>query len=63
MLDLDDIEVEEIFINTKDYPDFQDSYIISAFHISTGLDLRDEELDKLNECGEYVYEQCLDRVV
>ena len=56
MLDLAKLsEVEVEGINVSDYPDFCDSYISSASY--EGRELTEEELDKLNENGEYVLEQ------
>ena len=47
------VEVEGI--DMSDCPDFCDSYISSASY--EGRELTEEELDKLNENGEYVLEQ------
>ena len=42
-----------------DYPDFCDAYISKAYiHLGRGSrELTEEELDELNENGEYVLEQ------
>ncbi len=50
-----DIEIEGI--DGSDYPDFCDAYISNATWEDTGEALTEEELDKLNENGEFVYEQ------
>ena len=41
-------------IDTKDYPDFCDAYIASADY--DGKSITDEQLDKLNEDRDFVYE-------
>ncbi len=50
-----DIEIEGI--DGSDYPDFCDAYISNAIWEDPGEALTEEELDKLNENGEFVYEQ------
>lgn len=58
MLDLAKIsEVEVEGIDMSDFPDFCDSYISSASY--EGRELTEEELDKLNENRDYVYEQTI----
>jgi len=42
--------------NTQ-YPEFEDSSIIEAEFKDTGVALTDEELDELNDSGDFVYEQ------
>ena len=49
---IDDVEVDGI--DTRDYPDFCDAFIASASYM--GRDMTEEELDKLNEDSDYVYE-------
>ena len=53
---IDNIEIDGI--DTKDYPDFCDAYIVSADY--DGVPMNDEQLDKLNEDGDYVYENIMD---
>tara|TARA_R110002096_G_scaffold360119_1_gene553016 strand:+ start:81 stop:266 length:186 start_codon:yes stop_codon:yes gene_type:complete len=53
---IDNIEIDGI--NTKDYPDFCDAYISSADY--DGVPMTDEQLDELNEDGDYVYEHIMD---
>jgi hypothetical protein len=53
---IDNIEIDGI--DTKDYPDFCDAYIVSADY--DGVPMNDEQLDKLNEDGDYVYEHIMD---
>jgi len=53
---IDNIEVDGI--DTKDYPDFCDAYIVSADY--DGLPMTDEQLDELNEDGDYVYGHIMD---
>jgi hypothetical protein len=47
---IDNIEVDGI--DTKDYPDFCDAYIESADY--DGKPMTDEQLEKINEDGEFV---------
>tara|TARA_R110002124_G_scaffold107950_2_gene260545 strand:+ start:215 stop:451 length:237 start_codon:yes stop_codon:yes gene_type:complete len=53
---IDNIEVDGI--DFKDYPDFCDAYIVSADY--DGVPMTDDQLDKLNEDGDYVYEHIMD---
>tara|TARA_R100000951_G_scaffold12854_1_gene10303 strand:+ start:164 stop:349 length:186 start_codon:yes stop_codon:yes gene_type:complete len=53
---IDNIEIDGI--DTKDYPDFCNAYISSADY--DGVPMTDEQLDKLNEDGDYVYEHIMD---
>ena len=53
---IDNIEVDGI--DTKDYPDFCDAYISSADY--DGKPMTDEQLDELNEDGDYVYGHIMD---
>ena len=48
---ISDVEVEGI--DTADYPDFCDAFIASADY--DGREMTDEELDTLNEDGDFVY--------
>lgn len=41
-------------IDTKDYPDFCDAYIVSASY--DGEEMTDEQLEELNEDGDFIYE-------
>ena len=49
---VDNIVVEGI--DTKDYPDFCDAYIVSADY--DGKPMTDEQLDELNEDGDFQHE-------
>jgi hypothetical protein len=49
---IDNIEVDGI--DTKDYPDFCDAFIANADY--NGKPMTDEQLDELNEDGDFVYE-------
>lgn len=51
---IDNIEVDGIDIN--DYPDFCDAFIASADY--NGKEMTEEQLDKLNEDSDFVY-QCV----
>lgn len=53
---IDNIAVDGI--DTKDYPDFCDAYISSADY--DGVPMTDEQLDELNEDGDYVYGHIMD---
>ena len=50
------IEVDGI--DYRDYPDFCDAYIASAYY--DGKPMTDEQLDELNEDGDYVYGHIMD---
>jgi len=41
-------------IDFKDYPDFTDAFISSAEY--NGVELTEEELDKVNENSDFVYD-------
>tara|TARA_R110001583_G_scaffold653_2_gene5960 strand:+ start:112 stop:363 length:252 start_codon:yes stop_codon:yes gene_type:complete len=49
---IDNIEIDGI--NTKDYPDFCDAYIVSADY--DGVPMTDEQLDEINDDGQFQYE-------
>ncbi len=49
---ISDVEVDGI--DTRDYPDFCDAFIASAFY--DDREMTDEELDILNDDGDFVYE-------
>ena len=49
---IDNIEIDGI--DTKDYPDFCDAYIVSADY--DGKPMTDEQLDELNEDGDFQHE-------
>ena len=51
---IDNIEVDGI--DTTDYPDFCDAFISSADY--DGKEMTEEQLDKLNQDSDFVYE-CL----
>tara|TARA_R110001606_G_scaffold132526_3_gene268496 strand:+ start:241 stop:426 length:186 start_codon:yes stop_codon:yes gene_type:complete len=53
---IDNIEVDGI--DTADYPDFCDAHILSADY--DGVPMTEKQLDKLNEDGDYVYEQVME---
>ena len=59
-LDLKKIEVNEMEINYNDYPDFTDSFILSASY--EDRELSDEELDWLNEDSDFIYEMVIERL-
>lgn len=47
-------------IDAKDYPDFCDAYISSADY--DGIPMTDEQLEELNQDGEYVYDKVMDHL-
>ena len=49
---IDNIEVDGI--DTKDYPDFSNAYIVSADY--DGVPMTDQQLDEINEDGDFQYE-------
>ena len=53
---IDNIEIDGI--DTKDYPDFSNAYIVSADY--DGVPMTDKQLDELNEDGDYVYGHIMD---
>lgn len=53
---IDNIEIDGI--DTKDYPDFCNAYISSADY--DGVPMTDEQLDELNEDGDYIYGHIMD---
>ena len=46
-LEVTDVEVDGV--NQKDYPDFCDAYIEAAKFVSSGKELNEDELEKLQE--------------
>jgi hypothetical protein len=61
-IDYDKIDMASIdmHIDTNDYPDFVDSYILKADY--DGREMTDAELDVLNDDSDFVYEQILKRL-
>jgi len=62
VLDYSKIDMASIdmHIDTSDYPDFVDSYILKADY--DGRPMTDAELDVLNDDSDFVYEQVLKRI-
>ena len=55
------LDVDDMHIDYSDYPDFCDSFIISAiWHDGTELD--DEEMEHLNDDSQFVYESIEARI-
>ena len=52
------ITVIDMEVNTKDYPELADSFIIEAEYKDTGIGLTDVEIDELNDDSDFVYNQC-----
>ena len=49
---IDNIEIDGI--DTKDYPDFSNAYIVSADY--DGVSMTEEQLDEINDDGQFQYE-------
>ncbi len=47
-------------INHKDYPDYCDAYISSADY--DGEEMTEEQLEQLNENGEFVYDKLMEHL-
>lgn len=47
-------------IDTNDYPDFCDAYIVSAKY--DGREMTDDEIEELNENTDFVYEQVIKKL-
>ena len=45
-------------IDTKDHPDYCDAYIVSAEY--DGVEMTEEQIEKLNDDSEFVYERLMD---
>ena len=56
------IEVVDIDYDTRDYPDFCDSFITEAIWKDTRELLSDEELDELNDDTDFVYNQVINSI-
>jgi hypothetical protein len=57
-----EIIVDSVVYDERDYPDFCDSYIESAYWKDTGNELTEEELDWLNDDSQFVYDAVIARV-
>lgn len=55
---IDNVEVDGI--DFADYPDFSDAYIVSADY--NGREMTNDELDTLNQDGEYVLEKVFEKI-
>jgi hypothetical protein len=47
-------------IDHRDYPDYCDAYIASADY--DGVEMTDEQIESLNQDGDYVYDQLMERI-
>ena len=54
--EVSDIEFEDV--DPKDFPDFCDAFISSATY--KGWKMTEEELDKLNDDSDFVYDKLID---
>lgn len=50
----------DVFVDTANYPEMEDSYIISAKY--NGVELTDEQLDEVNEDQQFVYNCACDAI-
>jgi hypothetical protein len=55
---ISNVELEDVF--TNDYPDFSDAYIAYAEY--DGVPMTSEQLDELNNDGDFVYEEIMDKL-
>ena len=55
---ISDIEFDDI--DTEDYPDFCDAFIISASH--DGEPMTEEQLEEINKDGSFVYESLMNHL-
>jgi hypothetical protein len=55
---ISNVELEDVF--TSDYPDFSDAYIAYAEY--DGVPMTSEQLDELNNDGDFVYEEIMDKL-
>jgi hypothetical protein len=55
---IEDVTFDDI--DFKDSPDFSDAYIDSAWY--DGREMTEEELDTLNEDGDYVYQKLMEHL-
>jgi hypothetical protein len=51
------VTVTDMDWDSKQYPEFEDSFIISAEFKDTGSELNDEQLDEVNSDSSFVYEE------
>ena len=54
------ITVIDMDINTHDYPEFTDSFIVEAEWKDTGVELTEAEVDTLNDDNDFVYDAVQD---
>lgn len=55
---IDNIEIDDI--DTKDYPDFSNAFIVSADY--DGVPMNDQQLDKINEDGDFKLECIINKL-
>tara|TARA_R110000744_G_scaffold293120_2_gene403542 strand:- start:267 stop:461 length:195 start_codon:yes stop_codon:yes gene_type:complete len=56
-IDFKNVTVTDMDWDSRQYPEFEDSFIISAEFKDTGLELNDEQLDEVNSDSSFVYEE------
>jgi len=56
-MDLTKIDNMQFKYDSKDFPEFSDAQIISAYY--DGIEMTEDQLTKLNENSEFVYEQLI----
>jgi len=59
-IDLNNVEIISMHVNTVDYPDLCDSFIIDAYY--EGRIMNDDEIELLNSDDDFVYESALNWV-
>jgi len=55
---IDNIEIGGV--DTKDYPDFSDAFIMSADY--NGVSMSDDQLNEINEDTEFVYAHVINNI-
>ena len=60
MIDFKNVTVIDMDWDSKQYPEFEDSFIIEAEFKDTGVLLNDEQVDELNDDSDFVYETLQD---
>jgi hypothetical protein len=59
-IDFKNVTVIDMGWDNTQYPKFEDSFIIEAEFKDTGVALTDEQVEELNDNGDFVYEQLQD---
>jgi hypothetical protein len=59
-MNFNNITVIDMDFQRDQYPEFEDAFIIEAEYKDSGELLNDDELDKINDDSDFVYEQLQD---